>query len=148
MSRIATAPLYALAITLALTTGCEQGTESSGFSGYTVDAGECEGTNYDKEYDTAAPEPMEVSAEVDGQDVLLHLDNLDANCCPSPDAVITLDGFDMLVEFDDVTSGDPCDCMCVTDFLVTIEDLDAGSYSIDVDYNGGIIATVEVEIEG
>lgn len=146
MSRIATAPLYALALTLAFTIGCDEGGESPNFGAFTVDAGECEGSDYDKEYDTAAPEPTEVWAEADGRDALLHLDNLNANCCPSADAVITLDGFDMLVEFDDVTTGDPCECMCITDFLITIEDLDPGTYTIDVDYDGGTIGTVELEI--
>ena len=145
MTRIALMTASTLALTLSAT-GCETGGENPNFGAYLVEAGQCEGNSYDKDLDTASPDPMDVWAEADGRDILLHLDNLDANCCPSPDATITFDGTNILVEFEDVTSGEPCDCTCITDFLVTIEDLDAGSYTLEVDYMGGSIGSAEVEI--
>ncbi len=135
------------AFAICLTTACETGGENPAFGAYHVVTGDCEGDTYAKDMDTGAADPMEIWAEADGRDLVLHLDNLDANCCPSADAVITFDGTDILVEFDDVTTEDPCDCTCIMDFEITIEDLDAGSYSIEVDYHGSIIGEAEVEIE-
>jgi hypothetical protein len=146
MSRLATAPLAALV--LVFTIACEeQGGETPNGGAYLVETGECEGNAYAKDMDTGAAEPMEVRAEADGRDILLYLDNLTANCCPSADATISYDGFDILVEFEDVTTGDPCDCECVMDFVVTMEDFTPGTYSIEVDYRGSIIGAVDVEIE-
>ncbi len=148
MTRIASATLCALALSLALTTGCDEGGENPNFGAVAVDAGDCEGSSFDKDMDTGSTDPVSISAEASGRDVLLYLNNLDANCCPSPDAVVTLDGFDMLVEFDDETNVDEsCDCMCVMDFTVTIEDLDPGTYTIEVDHDGAIIGDTEVEVE-
>ena len=146
MSRFAFLAVSTMAMTLT-TVGCETEGENPNFGAFTIATGECEGSAYDKDMDTGATDPTAIWAEADGRDVILHLDNLDANCCPSADAVITMDGSDILVEFDDVTTEDPCDCICVMDFEITIEDLDPGTYTIEVDYDGGIIGDAEVEIE-
>ena len=138
-----TLPLAAL---LALPACFEGNNTGPAFGAFAIATGECEGSVYGKDMDTATPEPTEIWAEADGRDVILHLDNLDANCCPSADATITFTDLDILVEFEDVTSGDPCDCSCIIDFVITIEDLDAGTYSIDVDYHGAIIGSTDVEV--
>jgi hypothetical protein len=146
MSRLATAPLVALTIILGV--ACDEpGGETPNGGAYLVEAGDCEGNAYAKDMDTGAADPMDIWAEADGRDILLHLDNLTANCCPSADATINYDGFDILVEFEDVTNDEMCDCECVMDFLITMEDLTPGTYSIEVDYRGGIIGDAEVEIE-
>ena len=145
MTRHALLVLGTLALTLG-TVACDENGANPNFGAYLVEAGECEGNGYGKDMDTAEPEPTEIWAEADGRDVILHLDNLQANCCPSADAVITLDGADILVEFDDVTTGDPCDCECIIDFVITIEDLDAGTFTIEVDYNGTSLGSTDVEV--
>jgi len=149
MTRIASAATLALVFALAMTIGCdEQGGENPNFGAFVIDAGECESSGLGKDMDTGSADPVAVYAEADGRDVILHLDNINANCCPSPDAVITFDGTDMLVEFDDESNVDEsCDCTCIMDFTITIEDLDPGSYSIEVDHDGAIIGDTEVEIE-
>ncbi len=146
MSRIAFLAVSTLALTLTIA-GCELGGEGPSSGAFTIITGDCEGDGYGKDMDTGSPDPTAVWAEADGRDAVLHLDNLLANCCPSADATVTIDGTDILVEFEDVTTEDPCDCMCVTDFLITIEDLDPGAYTIEVDYDGSIIGDAEVEIE-
>jgi len=146
MTRRSALALGALALSLA-SIACEEGNWKPNFGAYAIDYGECEGSAYDKDMDTGSTEPTEVWAEADGRDVLLHLDNLNVNCCPSPDAAVTHDGTDILVEFEDVTSDTACDCTCVMDFTITIEDLDAGTYSIEVDHNGSDLDTVEVVVE-
>jgi hypothetical protein len=111
--------------------------------------GSCEGSAFDKDMssDTANPEvDPEVWGEADGDDIVLHLENLDANCCPSAGADIVQDGFSIEVDFQDVTADEACGCMCVMDFEVRIADLGPGSYSVDVDYNGSDLAVVEVEV--
>ncbi len=115
-----------------------------------VTAGSCEGDAYGKDMsvDTGLPEGVEpdVWAEADGDDILLHLDDLEANCCPSPGADLTLSGTEIQVDFEDVTADEACSCMCITDFELRIPDVGAGSYTLDVDYNGSDLATVEVEV--
>ncbi len=146
MSRIAAATLTALSFgLLAPLAGCDDPIE--GFTpDVVVEAFECEGSAYGKSMDTASPEPTEVWAEVDGADIVMHLDNLDANCCPSPDADVNISGSDITVLFEDVTDNNPCDCTCITDFTVTIESVDQGSYTVDVQYNSSSIGTVDVEV--
>ena len=109
--------------------------------------GSCEGSPYAKDFDTGGVDlETAIWAEADGDDVVLHLDNLDANCCPSAGADIAVDGFSVEVDFEDVTAEDACGCMCVMDFEVRIPELGPGDYSIDVDYNGADLETVEVTV--
>jgi hypothetical protein len=145
MSRItALAPLL-----LGSLVACEEAVENIGpATGATwVEAGECEGSAYDKDLDTGTADPFELRVEVDHWDVTVYLDNLEANCCPSPDASYTADGDSLLVVFEDVTTGDPCDCECIMDFEITLEDVPPASYTLEVEYRGGIIGSAEVEIE-
>jgi hypothetical protein len=123
----------------------------TGLSADVVDA-ECLGSAYersDASYldDTAEPEEdSSVSAEVQGSDILVYLHAIDANCCPSPDAEVTLDGSDITVDFVDVTNDDVCDCMCVSDFTVQIASVDPGAYDITVLYYGSVLGEVEIEV--
>jgi hypothetical protein len=114
--------------------------------GADVTAGECEGSPYEKSLDTGAPAEPDIWAEADGSDILLHLDDLTANCCPDASADVTRDDFDLTVEFEDVKSGYGCDCMCITDFLVEIGDNDPGTYTIDVVYDGEDLASTTVDV--
>ncbi len=125
------APLAAIA-SLLLAAGC-------GLIAPTAEifTGSCEGSPYAKDFDTGGADlETAIWAEADGDDILLHLDNLDANCCPSAGADIAVSGFDIEVDFEDVTADEACGCMCVMDFEVRIPDLGPGTYSVDVDYNG------------
>ena len=146
-SRIVWTALAAVVTTyaLAFATGCELVTQQA-----LVTAGSCEGDAYGKDMssDPAEPEPVEpdIWAEADGVDIVLHLDDLDANCCPSPGADLVIDGSDIAVSFEDVTSDEACGCMCITDFEVRIPDVGPGDYTLDVDFNGSDLATVEVTV--
>ena len=111
-----------------------------------VTAGECEGDAYAKSMDTGGVEPMEIWAEADAAGIMLHLDNLAANCCPSPGAQVNVEGFEIVVAFDDVTAADECGCMCITDFTVEIGANQPGEYTIDVDYDGAYLGSTTVEL--
>ncbi len=113
--------------------------------GVDITAGDCEGSPYGKSFDTAAPEP-EVWAEADGSTILLHLDDLTANCCPDPDADVTRDEFEITVAFDDLESGWGCDCMCIMDFTVEISGNDPGTYDIDVLFHEAELGSTTVDV--
>jgi hypothetical protein len=136
-------------LTIGATVGCEIEEENIGpATGATsVVAGDCEGNAYEKDMDTGTVEPFELTATADGRDVVLYLDNLEANCCPSPDATYTADGESLLVLFEDVTGADACDCECIMDFEVTLEDVPPADYTLEVEYRGAIIGSAEVTVE-
>ena len=139
--------LTSLAVVIAtfaalVATGCE-----SLDPGAEVTAGSCEGSAYDKDMDTGGAElETTFSAAADGDDIVIQIDNLDANCCPSPGADITIDGVDIAVDFQDVTADEACGCMCVMDFEIVIPGVGPGSYTIDLDYNGQDLDTLEVTV--
>ena len=87
--------------------------------------------------DTGYDAVYAMTAEVDGDDVILHMVDVEANCCPSPGATVTLDGAVARVDFSDVTTEDPCDCTCVFDFDVRVAALGTGTWTLDV-YDDGL----------
>ncbi|MFZ5479383.1 MAG: hypothetical protein ACOZNI_21645 [Myxococcota bacterium] len=87
-----------------------------------------------------------MSAEVVGDDVVLHMVDVDANCCPSPGAAISTDGSTITVDFSDVTADTACDCNCVFDFDVTIADVPSGTWTLDVYDDGVSRGTLEVTV--
>ncbi len=105
----------------------------------TTTGGDCEGQAF------AAPTPV-VWAETDGRDVLLHLDDLTANCCPTPGAAITHSDTTFTVVFDDLAGGGGCFCECVIDFLVRIADVAPGTWTLDVEYRGAPLGSAEVTV--
>ena len=106
-----------------------------------LEPGECEGSPYERADSTAS-----VWAEVDGSTILVHLDDLTANCCPSPDADITLEDDLFTVDFFDVTDDDMCDCECIMDFTVAIDEVSVGTYDIDVFYYGTLLDELTVMV--
>ncbi len=123
-------------------TGCE----AIG-SGAEVFAGSCEGDSYAKDMDTGAADlETTFGATADGDDIIITIDNLDANCCPSPGADVTFSGSDIAVDFHDVTGDDACLCMCVTDFEIVIPDVGPGDYTIDLDHDGTDLDILEVTV--
>jgi type 1 fimbria pilin len=137
----------ALAVTIvtfavAFASGCDQYTLKA-----EVQAGSCEGDAYGKDMDTGGAEiETTFGATADGDDIVIEIDDLDANCCPSPGADITTSGFDIQVDFQDVTADEACGCMCVMDFEIRIPDVLPGDYTIDLDYNGTFVASLEVTV--
>ncbi len=112
-----------------------------------ITAGSCEGSPYEKDMDTGSSEPETTfGATADGDDIVIAIDNLTANCCPSPGADIVIDGANIAVDFQDVTSDEACNCMCVMDFEIVVPGVGPGSYTIDLDYNGGDLDTLEVTV--
>lgn len=89
-----------------------------------------------------------MTAEVDGDDVVLHMIDVDANCCPSPGASATYSGSTIRVDFSDVTADEACDCVCVFDFDVRIADVPAGTWTLDVYDDGESRGTLEVTVPG
>ncbi len=126
--------LSSLAVVLAtfaalVATGCE----SIGSSAE-IFAGACEGSPYGKDMDTGAPDlETTFGATADGDDILIAIDNLDANCCPSPGADITIVDSDIAVDFHDITTDEACNCMCVMDFEIRIPAVGPGDYTIALD---------------
>ena len=110
-----------------------------------IDAGDCEGDAYD-EFMMGAEDPSPLTVDVDGSNLLVHLEDIDANCCPSPGADIDVSEGLIEIQFEDVTADDACGCMCVTDFDIEVEDVDPGSYTVDVYFNGSYLDSVEVEV--
>lgn len=109
--------------------------------------GECKTATAGPPYvDSGYVSAFSMSAEADGADVLLHLVDVDANCCPSPGATSSIDGSTITVEFQDVTDGDPCDCMCVYDFDVRIADVGSGDWTLDVWVNGESKGSLDLSI--
>ncbi len=111
-----------------------------------VTAGDCEGDAYAKSMDTGDADAMEIWAEADATGIILHLDNLSANCCPSPEAEVVISGSEIDVAFEDVTGEDACLCTCITDFTVEIAADEPGEYAIDVDYHGEYLGSTTVEV--
>jgi hypothetical protein len=114
-----------------------------------VQVGECEGSGYRaaaaEDSGSAAEPAVWVEAGADGS-VVVHLDDVTANCCPSPAATFATDGTDVSLTFVDVSAETSCDCWCVTDFVVTSEPLEPGAYDVAVDYNGEGQGTFPVTI--
>ncbi len=143
-------PLLILAACPSETPPEESGTPPAGeLSASAAKIGDCKATPDAKDVsvDTAGYEPtFSMSAEVSGDDVVLHMVDVDANCCPSPGAAVSTEGSVITVDFSDVTSDTSCDCMCVFDFDVTIEGGSAGTWTLDVYDDGLSRGTVEVTV--
>lgn len=76
---------------------------------------------------------------VDGH-LVVHIDDLRANCCPSPAATFTRSGASVDVELTTVTATSSCDCSCVFDVSVTSPDeYEAGEWSVDVRVDGALL---------
>ena len=114
-----------------------------------VTAGSCEGDAYGKDmsFDTGFESPETTfGTTVDGSDIVIEIDDVAANCCPSPGADITTSGTGIHVDFQDVTADEACGCTCVMDFEIRIPDVGPGDYTIDLDYNGEDLTTLEVSV--
>ncbi len=123
------------------------GCDSDASSDATVDFSECQEDAYGKDMDTGNDIiESAIDASVDGDDIVITLDDYEANCCPSPGATITFDSFDIHVDFQEITADEACNCMCVIDFEVRIPDVAPGDYTIDFDYDGADHATLEVTV--
>jgi hypothetical protein len=114
-------------------------------------AGACEGSPYGKDMsadtgDTGFEYETSFAVSLDGDDVIVAINDIDANCCPSPGADIAFAGDEILVDFQDITADEACGCMCVMDFEIRIPDVPPGSYTIDLDYNGEDLTTLEIEV--
>lgn len=118
-----------------------------------ITTGECKGTPEAKDRavtDTATEEPgdPDIWAEWTGTDILVHFDNMTANCCPTPSAEFTTSGHEITVDF--VSESDPsmsCDCVCIMDFSVTIGGATPGDWTLYISYDGnGATATEEVAV--
>jgi len=135
---------------VSLLAACFESTGSTGLSADVLDA-ECMGSAYERSAlyldDTAEPadDPV-VSAEVVGADILLYLNGITANCCPSPNAEVTLEGSEITVDFVDVTNNEMCDCECISNFTVEIASVDPGAYDITVYYYGSVLGEAAVEV--
>ncbi|MBN1335444.1 MAG: hypothetical protein JXB39_05740 [Deltaproteobacteria bacterium] len=110
------------------------------YGAVTATGGDCKGEAF-----AVDPTPV-VWAEVEGRDILLHLDDLTANCCPTPGAEITLAGGTFSVVFDDLAGGGGCFCECVIDFVVRIADVASGTWTLDVAYRGADLGSTEVSV--
>jgi hypothetical protein len=124
-------------------------TSDDGPSVFDVIAGDCEGEpggggEGGGNAGTAVASVLDV--EVDGSDLMVHLNDMVANCCPSPGADVTVAGDVVEVEVEDVTADEACGCSCVMDFDVEVVDLEAGDYTVDVFYNGSFFDTAEISI--
>ena len=108
-------------------------------------AGDCEGSGMDA-FALIADAPPALEVIADGSTVLVTLHNIDANCCPSPDADVTVSPSQIEILFEDVTADDACGCTCITDFDIEVSDVEPGLYSLDVYVNGGFFETAEVEV--
>ena len=135
---------------LSLLAACFE-TTGTGLSAEVADA-QCLGSAYERSeaptLDTAEPEEdSSVSAEVQGSDILVYLHAIEANCCPTPGADVTLEGSDITVDFVDVTNEmEVCDCECVSDFTVQIPSVDPGTYGITVYYYGSVLGQIEIDV--
>lgn len=126
---------------LSLLLACGSGGPSADAS-----AGECLGTPDARvAVDTGGftPDPT-VGARIDGDTLVLEYDQMSANCCPSPAAEVEIEGSTLTVDLRDVVHGDPCDCMCVIDFEVRVDDLDPGDWTVDALFNGARVGTLSV----
>jgi hypothetical protein len=109
-----------------------------------IETGECEGSPLQRAADTGVAEPS-VWAEVDAQSrIVVHLDDMTANCCPSPEATLTGTGSALALDFLSVSATESCDCVCIFDFQVTSGPQSPGSYTIDVVFDGESFGTLEV----
>lgn len=103
-----------------------------------IEVGECEGSAIRASNDDTGGSSFEsvVSVVVDPTGALVVvMDDMAANCCPSPSATVDIAGADVAITFRDVTSETSCDCMCITDFTVTTAVFPAGAYTVTVDYD-------------
>lgn len=111
----------------------------------TITTSECKGNVLKS--DTGYEPQSQVIAELSGADILLHLIDVNSNCCPDPSSSLNIDGYTISVDFDDLKTGaDGCRCMCYMDFDITIPEPGSGLWNIEVNYNGSIFDTVEIEI--
>ena len=117
-----------------------------------VVTGECSGSAFRSDgpdgafADTGTAAEPGVEAEVVEGSLVLHYVDMAANCCPSPGASIELTDTTVRVDLSDVTSDEACDCMCVTDFDVTVPDLDPGAWTVEALFNGSLVATLDATI--
>lgn len=116
-----------------------------------VETGECENdvgsTSRVAESDQAAtPAEPEVLIGLEGEVLVIDYLDMDANCCPSPQVKVEETASTLVVNLEDVAFDDPCDCTCVTDFRVTVEDVDPGVWTVTASYRGEPMATEVVEL--
>lgn len=125
------------------------GADPGDLSASALQVGECQDTpdRRGPSVDTAGWEPTPTAtAAVDGDDVVVHLDEVYANCCPSPGATATYEDGTIVVQFHDVTTEDPCDCMCVFDFDVRLDDVPSGHWTVEVYDDGEYLDTTDVTV--
>lgn len=128
---------------LTLSLGCNTSSIQDG----DITASECKGSSLGKDLDTGYEPETSLTSEVSGSDIIVHLIDVNANCCPDPGADISIDGNSITIDFYDlVDSGNGCLCMCWTDFDITIENPGAGSWLIEVNHNDSFFGSTEIEL--
>ena len=111
-------------------------------SGSEIDVGECEGS-----YRAAASELPAPSAEVDADGrIVVSFDDRPANCCPSPLGTFETEGSTAVLDFVTVSGTSSCDCFCVTDFVVRSEPFPAGTWGLELFFDGEPEGTLEVVV--
>lgn len=112
-----------------------------------VETGECLGTPGESARLAEAPEeaPEVIFLVEDGQLVLDYL-AMEANCCPSPRVEVETGPHSVSVDLQDVSFDDPCDCTCLTDFVVRVSDLEPGAWTVSAHFNGVLQATEVVDL--
>ena len=78
--------------------------------------------------------------------IIVHLNEVDANCCPSPAADVDVVGTEVAIDFSSVTTDELCNCMCITDFTVEVGPVESGSYHVSVDYDGAFLGDIGVTV--
>ena len=157
MKAMATA-LWILALTFG-TAGCtitahgDDDDDDGGPGVGDVSAGECEGDGFEimaggaQDADAIDAEAASaVDLQVSGTSILLHFEDLVANCCPSPGADIDLDGDLIEIDFYDVTADEACGCTCIIDFDLEVVDVAPGDYTVDVYHEGSYLDSFEITI--
>ena len=120
-------------------------------------------TTADDDDDTVPPPPISASVEYSeclgggqvnptvaltdqgGGELQVELDAWELNCClEMVVAQATYDGSAVLVALQDV--GEPCDCICGFDVIVTVEGLPAGEVMVVVQFGGQTVVNEAVEM--
>ena len=157
MKAIATA-LWSGILTFAMV-GCpisahdDDDTSDDGPTVADASAGDCEGDGFEimaggeQDADEADAEAAStVDLQVSGTSLLLHFEDLVANCCPSPGADVDVIGDLIEIDFSDVTSDEACGCTCIMDFDLEIVDVVEGDYTVDVYHDGTFLDSFEISV--
>ncbi len=107
-----------------------------------IDVGECEGSPEEMDADGG------LSATAAGSTVTVAFGDVDANCCPSPSAVIErgVQTLSVALSTSDGSEGE-CDCWCIQDFTVPVENVAAGTWTVYGSVDGSEFGEAAVVVE-